>query len=62
MAKNFDTENIDKAIASGVKGVFSQGDRVEMHSIDDQLKARAAIRKASRKKFRGGNIKLGCST
>ena len=63
MAVDPDLEKLDEAIKSGVKSVFSEGDRVEFQSTSDMIKARDHIARSKRKprKLRMGRVRLSCS-
>ena len=63
MASDPELQKLEEALSSGVKSVFSEGDRVEFQSADQLIKAHQHISRQKRgpRRLRAGRVRLSCS-
>jgi len=63
MAADPEQDALNQAIKTGVKSLFSEGDRVEFQSTADLIKASDHIARSKRKprRLKMGRVRLACS-
>jgi len=58
---------LDQLIGKGIKSLYSEGDRVEVQTTGDLIKAREHLSNVAdaaarpKRRFRGGSVRLSCS-